>query len=99
MAGYGRPRRKASDCLAKSAVTYLPGGGTIACSRRNISRSGAKLILAEVRSVADQFRLEVTGEPGTRPCIVARRGDTEIGVRFPVHVEKTMAALIFYNMF
>ena len=80
--GMEERRFDARERVAKPAVLHLPGGGAISCSLRNISRSGAKLILAETRGVPDTFRLEVVGEPGTRPCVVARRGDTEIGVRF-----------------
>ncbi len=80
--GMEERRFDARERVSKPAVIHLPNGRTIHCSLRNISRSGAKLILAEAASVPERFQLEVVGEPGTRPCIVARRGDGEIGARF-----------------
>ncbi len=68
--------------VSKPAVIHTANGGAIECSLRNISRSGAKLILNDARRVPEQFRLEIVGEPGTRTCAVARRTDSEIGARF-----------------
>ena len=80
--GMEERRFDSRERVAKPAAIHLAGGGTIQCSLRNISRSGAKLILTNPAGVPEQFRLEVVGEPGTRLCVVARRGENELGVRF-----------------
>jgi methyl-accepting chemotaxis protein len=68
--------------VSKPAAIHMNGGATITCSLRNISRSGAKLILPDTRGVPDRFQLEIIGEAGLRACIVARRSVGELGVRF-----------------
>ncbi len=80
--GMEERRFDSRERVSKPAVIHLAGGRSMPCSLRNISRSGAKLILNEARGIPDHFRLEVTGEPRTRACVVARRTDGELGVRF-----------------
>ncbi|MDC7683609.1 PAS domain-containing protein [Asticcacaulis sp. BYS171W] len=67
---------------AKPARLILPHGGSVNCSLRNLSKSGAKLILADHQHLPEVFDLEVVDEPGRRRCRIARRGKGEIGVRF-----------------
>ncbi|ESQ79615.1 PAS domain-containing methyl-accepting chemotaxis protein [Asticcacaulis sp. YBE204] len=67
---------------AKAARIILPHGGSINCSLRNQSKSGAKLIIADHQHLPDVFDLEISDEPGRRRCRIARRGKGDIGVRF-----------------
>ena len=80
--GMEERRFESRERVSKPGTIYLPSGGAIACSLRNVSRSGAKLILSEARSVPDRFQLSVSDEPGVRWCAVVRRNGGEIGVRF-----------------
>ncbi|UDF03925.1 PAS domain S-box protein [Asticcacaulis sp. AND118] len=66
---------------SRQAVIIAPGRPTIVCTVRNLSKSGAKLIVPDVHAVPDSFDLEINGEPARRVRI-ARRGSGEVGVKF-----------------
>ena len=68
--------------VAKQAVIVSANGARTPCSMRNISHSGAKLILASPVAVPETFRLEVAGEEAPRRCAVVRRAQGEVGIRF-----------------
>jgi methyl-accepting chemotaxis protein len=68
--------------LVKQARIIPDSGSPFACSVRNISRSGAKIVLADPSLVPARFRLEIAGEDGLRICELVRRGRNDVGIRF-----------------
>ena len=57
-------------------------GGTVECTIRNLSTSGACLELSDTVVVPDHFKLIIKPEMLTRICEVAWRSKNRIGVRF-----------------
>lgn len=57
------------------------GFSTVSCIVRNVSDSGAKLEVARVNSIPDQFDLVVPGHR-PQPCRVIWRALKEIGVQY-----------------
>jgi methyl-accepting chemotaxis protein len=70
--------------LVKQARIIPDGGAPLVCSVRNLSRSGAKIVLADPGIVPARFRLEIAGEDGPRICDLVRRGRNDVGVRFRI---------------
>ena len=68
--------------MAKPGTIFTPDGRVYACSLRNLSSGGAKLVTPNARDIPDTFRLEVPEEDINRRCMVLRRGRGDIGVRF-----------------
>ena len=68
--------------VAKAAVIVFANGARTPCSLRNISQSGAKLIMTTPVNVPETFRLEVAGEDEPRRCAIVRRAQGELGIRF-----------------
>jgi hypothetical protein len=62
-------------------IVFNGHSSTIDCTVRNISDSGAKLIVASVIGLPERFELAMAGQPG-RACRIARRTLTEVGVSF-----------------
>ena len=62
-------------------IVFNGGRSTIDCTVRNLSRDGAKLIVASVIGIPDSFDLLL---PNTtrQPCKVAWRKGKEVGVEF-----------------
>jgi len=54
----------------------------LTCTLRNVSKGGAKLMIADPKTVPDTFRLVVTDDGTIRNCRIVRRGKSEIGLRF-----------------
>lgn len=74
-------REAARRRILKAGKILLDGGGTIDCTVRNISRTGAALEVASPIGVPDHFRLMI--EPGPiLTCEVVRRTERRIGIRF-----------------
>ncbi|GEO87141.1 MULTISPECIES: PilZ domain-containing protein [Alphaproteobacteria] len=66
----------------KGARVVLPGGhSTFDCMIRNLSPSGAKIILESTVGVPDVFQLKFE-DGSARPCLVKWRNATEMGVAF-----------------
>ena len=72
------PRRR----ILKAAVISLRQGGTMTCSVRNISKTGAALGVASPVGIPDFFNLVLEMESLKRPCQVVWRKEASIGVRF-----------------
>ena len=74
------PRR---TTLKGGRIVFNAGRSTIDCTVRNLSRDGAKLVVASVVGVPDSFDLLL---PNThrQPCKVIWRKAKEIGVEFIV---------------
>ena len=58
------------------------GGGSIDCTIRNLSQTGAALEVVTPLFIPDRFTLVVGSEDLKRPCHVAWRKDRRIGVAF-----------------
>ncbi len=69
--------------LKGGKIVFNAGRSTIDCTVRNLSRDGAKLVVASVVGVPDSFDLLL---PNThrQPCKVIWRKAKEIGVEFIV---------------
>ncbi|ODT13897.1 MAG: hypothetical protein ABS35_36510 [Kaistia sp. SCN 65-12] len=76
-------RRKAPriKSLKGGRIIYLNGSATRDCAIRNLSASGAKLILDNIVGIPDQFNLQF--EDGTqRHCTIRWKKLSELGVEF-----------------
>jgi hypothetical protein len=58
------------------------GSGTITCTVRNISRSGASIDAASPNDIPDEFRLVLEMETRPHLCTVVWRKEKQIGVTF-----------------
>jgi len=74
---------------AERTRTYLPALVTaigrrepIECVVRDISHTGARLELPNAASLPDAFVLRISGEHGDKNCLIARRGEGMVGVKF-----------------
>ena len=67
--------------LKSGKIVFNNRNSTIDCTVRNLSDTGAKLVVASALGIPDSFELAISGEP-PRTCRVARRTLTEIGVEF-----------------
>jgi PilZ domain len=57
-------------------------GGTIDCTVRNVSETGAALEVASPVGIPSEFNLLISGTRGSRPCQVMWRKENRIGVAF-----------------
>lgn len=67
--------------LKGGRIVYLNGAATRDCAIRNLSASGAKLIIDSTAGIPDQFSL-LFEDGSQRWCIVRWRKLSEIGVEF-----------------
>ncbi|MFT4076967.1 MAG: PAS domain S-box protein [Asticcacaulis sp.] len=67
---------------SRPAEIIRSDGTRMACTLRNVSKGGAKLMIAEPKMVPDTFRLVITDDGTLRNCRIVRRGKSEIGLRF-----------------
>jgi hypothetical protein len=67
--------------LKGGEIAFNGGRSTIDCTVRNLSNSGAKLLVASVIGIPDTFDLVLPNSP-KQPCRVAWRKAKEIGVEF-----------------
>jgi hypothetical protein len=58
------------------------GGGTIDCTVRNISDSGAALEVASPLCIPDRFNLVIRSDNLNRPCRIVWRKEKRLGVAF-----------------
>lgn len=71
------PRRKV---LKAGSIAF--GGGSIDCTIRNLSATGAALEVVTPLFIPDRFTLIVPTEQLSQPCRVVWRKDRRIGVTF-----------------
>lgn len=62
------------------------GGGAITCTLRNISETGAQLMVASPVGIPTAFTLRVESDGFTRACQIIWRAPGLIGVRFTEHI-------------
>ena len=67
--------------LKGGRIVFNAGRSTIDCTVRNLSASGAKLLVTSVVGIPDTFDLLLDGNI-RRPCRVAWRSLKELGVAF-----------------
>ena len=72
------PRKR----VLKSGIIDLGAGGTITCSVKNISESGALLEAITPLFIPDRFKLIVQTEHLSRPCQVIWRKEKRMGIEF-----------------
>jgi hypothetical protein len=72
------PRRR----VLKSGIIDLGAGGSIACSVKNISETGALVEANTPLFIPDKFKLIVESEDLNRSCQVIWRKEKRIGVAF-----------------
>ena len=68
--------------LIGARIVFNNGRATVECLIRDVSETGAKLIVPELIPVPDRFELTIPQKGITRRVRVAWRRATEIGVRF-----------------
>ncbi|OCJ64597.1 hypothetical protein A6U97_28010 [Agrobacterium tumefaciens] len=76
-------RRKSDRMRSLKGARIIYGNGSLTrdCAVRNLSRSGAKLVMPSTAGIPDSFKLEF--EDGARKnCIVRWRKLADIGVEF-----------------
>jgi hypothetical protein len=66
----------------KAGYILFNRAGSISCTVRNISGTGARLDVASVLDIPDTFRLQIPKDDLTRSCRVVRRTPHSLGVRF-----------------
>ena len=71
------PRRRV---LKAGSITF--GGGTIDCTVRNVSETGAALEVVSSLYIPDRFTLIVQTDQLKRPCRIVWRQKRRIGVVF-----------------
>ena len=71
------PRRRV---LKAGSIAF--GGGTIDCTVRNLSATGAALDVVTPLFIPDRFKLVVPADNLNQPCHIIWRKDRRIGVAF-----------------
>ena len=74
--------RRSTRHRVLKAGTIEFGGGAIDCTIRNLSASGAALQVESQTGIPDQFTLVVPADGLHRPCHVAWRKSSRLGVAF-----------------
>jgi PilZ domain len=74
-------RRNARHRVLKAGTIEF-GGGAIDCAIRNLSASGAALQVESQTGIPDQFTLVIPADGVSKPCRVAWRRATRLGVAF-----------------
>ena len=76
-------RRKAPrHRVLKPGTISFNSAGTIDCTVRNLSSTGASLEVASPLGIPDDFILVIGGDPIQHPCHVAWKSEKRIGVTF-----------------
>lgn len=68
--------------LKLGKITFNDGNSSIDCTIRNISATGALLLVASPVGIPEQFVLLIEADHLRRNCQVVRRTSQELGVRF-----------------
>jgi hypothetical protein len=82
-------RGEARQKVLKVGRIVLDDLSTLDCGVRDLSATGAKLIIANPL-VPDVFRLLIPGDNSIRPAEVAWRKPDQIGVRFTGEAKKSV---------
>ncbi len=80
--------------LMRAQAIFNNGCSSHDCQIRNISKSGAKLILSASFALPEQFDLHVPARQKTYRATVRWRSSTEVGVAFVASGENDMRARI-----
>jgi PilZ domain len=75
----GQQRRRT---LKPGKIVFDRRSCVIDCMVRNVSAAGACLVLPSTVGVPDSFDLMIASEPYPRPCRVAWKDDSRVGVTF-----------------
>jgi CheY-like chemotaxis protein len=75
-------RRRAARQRIFKAGTIAFGGGSVSCTVRNISETGAHLEVASPFGIPRLCALVIDGESITRDCVIAWCTEKRIGVKF-----------------
>lgn len=75
-------KRKSTRRRVLKAGKIAFGGGTVDCTVRNLSETGAALDVVSSVGIPDHFTLVITVDRVQRPCRVVWRKATRIGVLF-----------------
>lgn len=75
-------RNETRGRVLKAGSILLAGGGAIDCTVRNISGSGAALVVNNTAGIPDAFELSLATSRGRLRCEVVWRRQDRIGVRF-----------------
>ncbi len=84
----GKMREGVGVTRAQNAVNmveqlvHVPGMEPIACLVRDLSNSGARLEVPDVRQVSDKFTLTIVGSWNRQACRVAWRKGNMVGVEY-----------------
>jgi len=80
-----RPERRGSERITVKLTAMLIYGGTsVECTVRNISATGAAVLLPEAKSVPDEVTLVIAGKPEKHRAQVVWRVPPLIALRFKV---------------
>ncbi|WP_246476274.1 methyl-accepting chemotaxis protein [Roseibium litorale] len=72
------PRKRVHE----EVEVHLPGGKVATCFLRDISETGARLVVPEGVQLPDQFKVDMGTAHGMKSCRVVRRSKDNIGVEF-----------------
>jgi PilZ domain len=75
-------RRAVRQRVLKAGTIVIKGAGTISCTVRNMSESGASLEVASLLDIPDIFTLLIANDHTKRPCRVVWRRGQRIGIQF-----------------
>ena len=75
-------RKSTRQRVLKLGSIQFGQGTAIDCTVRNITRSGACLLVESPIGIPDQFELVLSGDKSRRQCRVAWRSADQIGVAF-----------------
>lgn len=75
----GQPRRRT---LKAGKIVFDHRSCVINCMVRNVSATGACLEFPSTVGVPDRFDLVIAPEPHARPCRIAWKDKTRVGVTF-----------------
>lgn len=76
--------------VLKSARIILEDLRGIDCTLRDLSETGAKIILPKGQVVPDQFRLLTAADSNIRPVKVMWRREGSVGVQFTGEAKKSL---------
>jgi PilZ domain-containing protein len=68
--------------LKGARILFNTRGSVLDCTLRNLSDTGACLVVATTVGIPEQFELLLESDRTVRPCRVAWQKDKQIGVQF-----------------
>ena len=76
-------RRHVRRDIGQSGAIVLPDGRRIVCNVRDISETGAKIVIGRPSDLPARFVLELADGAVRRLCERSRQQGVNVGVRFP----------------